>query len=414
MRRSLVLTLVLAACAALLSAAGPATALSVQEQASAAAPPAALPAASEAAWTVLVYMDGDNDLERWVTHDIDQELAAVGSNADVQVVVLADRTPGYSAADGDWTGTLAFNVRKGMKATPENAVADWGERDMGSPQTLVDFLSWARASYPSRRTALIFWDHGWGWWPGNTMQDVTSNDYLDMEELRGALETAGGVDMAGMETCLGQTIEVQAQFRGLADALAGSEDSTGYTTFSYPEILGALQARPTMSASELAVVAAKSIRTGHDKWSLTGSAVALDWRWDRLVQAVSDLGYDLGSGVGKYRAALQAARRGTASPPQSYSEVRDLYDMAAEIKAHVRSKTVRRECDLVMKWSRRCTLYEWSPTDVGDMSGTAIFWPAGPRRSAVFSQWTNFRYYASELNFTRLTFWADFLEAWGG
>ena len=180
------------------------------------------------------------------THDIDQELAAVGSNADVQVVVLADRAPGYSVADGDWTGTLAFNVRKGMKATPENAVADWGERDMGSPQTLVDFVTWARASYPSRRTALVFWDHGWGWWPGDTMQDVTSNDYLDMEELRGALEAVGGVDMAGMETCLGQTIEVQAQFRGVAKALAGSEDSTGYTTFFYPEIL----ARPAGAAGD--------------------------------------------------------------------------------------------------------------------------------------------------------------------
>ena len=153
-------------------------------------------------------MDGDNNLERWVTHDIDQELAAVGSNADVQVVVLADRARGYSAADGDWTGTLAFNVWKGMKATPENAVADWGERDMGSPQTLVDFVTWARASYPSRRTALFFWDHGWGWWPGYTMHDVTSNDTMDMDEIRRAMEQTGGVDMVGMDTCLGQTIEV--------------------------------------------------------------------------------------------------------------------------------------------------------------------------------------------------------------
>ena len=94
--------------------------------------------------------------------------------------------------------------------------------------------------------------------------------------------------------------------------------------------------------------------------------------------------------------------------------MRDLYDMAAQIKAHVASATIRRECDRVMKWSRRCTLFEWSPPSEGAMHGTAIFWPAGPRRSAVFSQWTNFIYYASQLTFTRLTFWADFLEAWGG
>ncbi len=58
--------------------------------------------------------------------------------------------------------------------------------------------------------------------------------------------------------------------------------------------------------------------------------------------------------------------------------------------------------------------YEWSPAKVGAMSGAAIFWPARPRRSSVFSQWTNFAYYASELNFARLASWAVFLEAWGG
>jgi hypothetical protein len=278
----------------------------------------------------------------------------------------------------------------------------------------VDFVTWAREAYPARRSALILWDHGWGWWPGETMKDVASNDYLDMDELRRALETVGGVDMAGMETCLGQTIEVQAEFRGFARALAGSEDSTGYTTFSYPEILGRLQADPSMRASELAVVAAKSIRTGHDRWSLTGSAVALDWRWDRLAQAVSDLGWDLGSRLPAYRDALGRARRHTASPPQSYAEVRDLYDMAAQIRAHVAAKAVRRDCDRVMHWVRRCTLYEWSTSAEGRMHGTAVYWPAGPRRSAVFSQWVDFPYYASRLTFTRLTYWADFLEAWGG
>lgn len=403
------LVLCLAGAPVALAAASPALDASLE----AARAPQAAPA-PVAAWTVMIYMDGDNDLEPWIIHDLEKELGAVGSNADVQVVALADRAAGYTSAAGDWTGTLAFHITKGMRATPEYAVADWGERDMGSPRTLVDFVTWAREAYPARRTALIFWDHGWGWWPGETMKDVTSNDYLDMDELRRALETVGGVDMAGMETCLGQTIEVQAEFRGFAKALAGSEDSTGYTTFSYPEILSRLQAEPTMSAAELAVVAAKSIRTGHDKWSLTGSAVALDRSWDRLAQAVSDLGWDLASRLPAYRDTLGRARGHTASPPQSYSEVRDLYDMAAQIRARVAGKAVRRDCDRVLHWLQRCTLYEWSAPAEGRMHGTAIFWPAGPRRGAVFSQWVDFPYYASQLTFTRLTYWADFLDFWGG
>ena len=63
----------------------------------AAADPAPAPSpAPTASWTVMVYMDGDQApgdlyLGSWLTHDIDKEMAAVGSDADVQVVALADR-----------------------------------------------------------------------------------------------------------------------------------------------------------------------------------------------------------------------------------------------------------------------------------------------------------------------------------
>jgi len=378
----------------------------------AAASPAVADPAPQARWTVMVYMDGDNSLEPWITHDIDREMAAVGSSAEVQVIALADRGGHPGAADGGWKGARVFRVTKGMHATADQSIADWGNADMGSPQTLTDFVTWAKAAYPADHYALMMWDHGWGWWPGNTMKDVTSNDYLDMNELRAALQAFGGVDMAGMETCLGQTIEVQAEFRGFADALAGSEDSTGYTTFDYADILARLQADPGMSAAQLAVAAARSIRNGHDEWSLTGSAVALDWRWDRLAAAVSDLGWDLAVRLPGVRAELGSARQAAASPPQSYPEVRDLVGIAGALKARTSSRAVRRDCDRVLRWSRRCLLYEWSPKAEGAMHGTAIFWPAGPRRPAVFSQWVSFGYYLSQLTFTRLTYWGDFLTEW--
>ncbi len=288
----------------------------IQVPAAGASPSAADPA-PQARWTVMVYMDGDNNLEPWITHDIDKEMAAVGSSAEVQVIALADRGAHPGAADGGWKGARVFRVTKGMHATADQAIADWGKADMGSPQTLTDFVTWTKAAYPADHYALMMWDHGWGWWPGNTMKDVTSNDYLDMNELRTALQTFGGVDMAGMETCLGQTIEVQAEFRGFADALAGSEDSTGYTTFDYEDVLGRLQADPRMTAAQLAIAAARSIRNGHDQWSLTGSAVTLDWRWDRLAAAVSDLGWDLAVRLPGDRAELGAARHAAASPPQA-------------------------------------------------------------------------------------------------
>lgn len=383
----------------------------------AAAGPSVLDPAPQAKWTVMVYMDGDNDLEPWITRDIDREMAATGSSADVQIVALADRGSRPGTADGGWSGARVFNVGKGMKATADMAVADWGNADMGSPQTLIDFVDWARASFPADRYALFLWDHGWGWWPGNTMRDDTSNDYLDMDELRRAMQTIGGVNMVGMDTCLGQTIEVQAEFRGFAKAMAGCEDSTGYTGFQYGEILAKLQADPAMGASPLATMAAKSIRTGHDRWSLTASAVTLGWRWDRLTAAVSDLGWDMAVRLPRYRRAYAVARRHSASPPQSYSEVRDLYDAAREIRAHVGSSAIKKDCTRLIEALRRVVIYEWSPAIERDLHGISFYWPAAPappRMGSSFSQWVNFPYYCTQLQFTRLTYWGDFLAAWGG
>ncbi len=63
-------------------------ALMTAAAASAAPPPAK-------AWTVMVYIDGDNNLEDYVVKDIETELSALGSNAGVNVVAIADRGPGY-------------------------------------------------------------------------------------------------------------------------------------------------------------------------------------------------------------------------------------------------------------------------------------------------------------------------------
>ena len=71
------------------------------------APPAV---AAPAKWTVMVYVSGDNNLEDYVVKDLELELGGAGSNADVQIVALADRGPGYDKSRGDWQTTKLFHV----------------------------------------------------------------------------------------------------------------------------------------------------------------------------------------------------------------------------------------------------------------------------------------------------------------
>jgi len=108
-------------------------------------------------WTFMVYMDADNDLESYITSDIETALAVPGSSPDVNVVTLAD---GYNGKGTLWKTAKFFYVTGGMQATAANAVGDWGERNMADPQTLMDFVAYCRTNYPADHYALSFWDHG--------------------------------------------------------------------------------------------------------------------------------------------------------------------------------------------------------------------------------------------------------------
>ena len=104
-----------------------------------------------AQWTILVYLDGDNNLEREAIDDF-LEMASVGSNSQVQIVAQFDRTPGYDRRYGDWQGTKRFHVTPGLAPEAANALMDLGEVNMGDVQTLIDFVLWGKLAFPAQRT----------------------------------------------------------------------------------------------------------------------------------------------------------------------------------------------------------------------------------------------------------------------
>ena len=117
---------------------------------------------AEAEWTVMIYLNADNNLEEFGIKDF-FEMAKVGSTDKVNVVVQFDRIPQFDDSEEDWTNTLRFLVKKDMTPTPANAVEDLGEVNMADPGALSDFIRWARKQYPAKRDMLVIWDHGQGW-----------------------------------------------------------------------------------------------------------------------------------------------------------------------------------------------------------------------------------------------------------
>jgi hypothetical protein len=360
----------------------------------------AAPLAPRAKWTVMVYISGDNDLEWYVASDIETELAVLAPNTNVQVVALADRGPGNDSSRGDWTSTKLYHVTQGMIADSASAVADWGERDMGDKQTLIDFVTWTKSNYPADHYALYFWGHGWNWHPDVVMQDDTDNDTLDMEEVKAALPSIGFVDMVGFDGCNMASIEVQMLWHGHATALAHSQEWVGGEGVQYDLVLAQLAANPNMTADQVAIATSQS--ASQDK---TWSAVAVDSRFDALLTAVNNWSVALYNGLGANRKKYDRAFGATRSFWQAPVD-KDLYDMAYEINRNVTDANIKSKSQAVMNAVNAVVLHERHVNAYADAHGITIY-----HISRAADKDSTYEYYRT-LDFALQTNWNEFLDAY--
>jgi hypothetical protein len=227
------------------------------------------------AWTVAVWMDGDNNLERLLPEDLDELERGVAPG--VEVVVQIDRVPGHADGGGDWTGTRRYAlVHDDAPGLASPMVADLGEVDMGSGAALAEFLLWAHEEHPAERFALVLWNHGGGFWIAS---DDTSGSKirLDDGELTDALaplNEARGVplDVIAFDACNMGEWEVAEALSGSARVLAASQAWVDRGGYAYDAVL------PSLAEGDLDAVGLGELlaRSASDNGELTHAAVDLD------------------------------------------------------------------------------------------------------------------------------------------
>jgi hypothetical protein len=364
----------------------------------------AAPPTAQARWTVMVYVSGDNNLEDYVVKDIEEELGLAGSNAEVKIVALADRGPGYDTSRGDWQSTKLYYVTQGIVADSASAVADWGERNFGDPQTLVDFVTWTKANHPADHYALYFWGHGWNWHPGYVMEDDTSADTLDYEEMKAAIPLLGFIDVVGYDGCNMASIEIYKLWQNKATAVAASQEYVNWKGVEYDVVIAELRANPFMTADQVAVSTAKSaiIQGGERTWS----AVAVDGRLTTLLSAADQFGVALRNGLAANRKKYDRAFGATRTMWQAPMD-KDLYDMASDIHANVTDATIRSKAQAVMNAFGSVVLWEGHTNAYSDVHGITIY-----HIGRAAEKDTNYTYYRTALDFALTTGWDEFLNAY--
>ena len=195
-------------------------------------------------WTVLVYMNGDNDLSPYTFIDID-EMEKVGSSANVDIIVQQDTI--------ESNGSRRYHIVKEKKFNPAISspiLATLSEQDSGKQETIIDFLDFGVTNFPSRNYMVVVWSHGAGY-PGGISFDYTSASQLTITELQGALTYLQDVHLEGRrvaiyasDACLMQSLEVIYQLRQQARFIIGSANRIREGGFPYREIISFLNQYP--------------------------------------------------------------------------------------------------------------------------------------------------------------------------
>jgi hypothetical protein len=340
------------------------------------------PANAQAAqWTIMVYMNGNNDLEEDTLKNLDQ-MASVGSTAEVNVVVQIARKSKQNVVRG-----RVAKTDPRFSYPYDDLDVSLGNIDMGQPDTLYNFLKWGTQNYPAKRYAVIVWGHGAGWrnivdqrsqttaddrTPGDARSVASDTSYDDAYDDAAAGSPLRGVswddlhtdkqghshylfnkdvqnvlerivrdkvlsppneskfELVAFDACLMGMVETAYSLRNSASFMVGSEETIPSIGFPYDLWLGTLTEDPDADGAKLArfmidayaknytLDTADTSEHTFDPKLTTLSAVRMD-KLDTLVKSISQLGDGLSTEIPSNVAKVRALR----DKCQEYGKERD-------------------------------------------------------------------------------------------
>jgi len=291
-------------------------------------------------WTVMIYLDADNNLESAGINDIN-EMEMVGSSSKVNIVVQADRIPNYDNSNDNWTTTRRYYIMQDNDPFLINSqFNDLGELNMGDPQTLVDFASWAVTEYPAEKYLLVIWNHGGGfrspaYSKGIAQDDTSGKDIITMPDLEYALSAISvqmgkNIDIVGMDACLMAMTEVAYQIKDCADILVTSEENEPGDGWPYDTILAQLVSNPHISPEQLAADIVDKYIISYPYDNVTQSAIDLSYM-DDLAGQLSSMADSIRSDTLTSKDAYLNAAYSSQHYSDYYHDFIDLYDFCSKV-----------------------------------------------------------------------------------
>jgi hypothetical protein len=237
-------------------------------------------------WTIIVYVDGDNNLEPYAFIDLNEMEAADIRGTGIKVIALVDGIDGYYYGTGNFTDTRLYEVMYDVNGpylntgiisrrlySDELGITETGstELNMADTETLANFITYTQNTFTAENYGLILWDHGDGWpsFPEpekapsrSIIFDTTSgNDKLAIKEVGDTLR-GRDISFIGFDACLMNMVEVAYELKDCCEIMTGSEELESGDGWEYHILLDSFK-QSEKTAYSLGVAAVSSYASYH-------------------------------------------------------------------------------------------------------------------------------------------------------
>ena len=208
---------------------------------------------SDQTWSIYWYLCG-SDLETnfgCATTDL-AEMEQVDLPANVNIII---QTGGAKEWQND---TISANKIQRWLYNSEGLqlIDEQSAENMGDPETLTDFLTYAHDNYPADREAVIFWNHGGGTTGGVAFDENYYYDSLSLNEISESFEEVWDgekIELVGFDACLMATIDVAAVLEPYANYMVASQELEPGAGWDYTGWISALAKDPGMDGADLGI-----------------------------------------------------------------------------------------------------------------------------------------------------------------
>jgi len=344
-------------------------------------------------WTVLLYMDGKNNLAPEAIKNLN-DLESAGSTNDVAIVAEVGHKSGYTGDTATWDELRRYFVMKDNNYNSINSLLVGtlpNQTDMASQQTLSDFIQWGVSRYPADHYALVLWDHGGGWYTNiramsapkvmkSIFVDDTSGNEMSLGQLSSALNPyAKKFDLIVFDACLMGMIEVATSVKNSGSYMVASEDDVPGDGMPYAKVMSSLVANPGITADALGKGFVDEYYNAYGTSFDGGITLSLinlntisqlESATNGLASAVNGHLSDIKTTVVGYVQSSQTFD----STDRSYTQYRDLYDFASGLSS-TSYADIGSASENLKQAFQSTVIYERHNTSVPNAHGLSIYLP---------------------------------------